>query len=234
MPRVALLTSGQRPFAKAVHTNLPRLTNKTHLVVVLADKPCEGFRYFEAETDIPTVLLDYDAQGRAENDARIMAALAAHQVDVVLLNYDRLVGAELLAAYEGRVFNHHMALLPAFKGLGAPRRTYGHSTLFYGSTIHVVNQAMDEGPIVGQVVLAREPGESFATFEARHFEHTVLLCLDFLVRIGLDTLLMVDNQPRFEQAHYGQLPFNPALCIDTGVVQWAGVLQPIGAEVPAS
>ena len=68
----------------------------------------------------------------------------------------RKVGAALLGAFEGRIYNTHPALLPAYGGQGmygdrvhaavlADRRTRS------GATVHLVTDEYDSGPIVGQV-----------------------------------------------------------------------------------
>ena len=215
MTNIAFLTSGTAEFAATIHQNLP-LIEGLNIAVVLSDKPCGGVEYFQQHTNIPTVMLDYEKHNRDENDAAIVEALKQHGAEYVLLNFNRLVGSVLLDAYPQRVFNHHPGLLPAFKKFGAQRRAYEHSTLFYGSTIHDVDLTVDEGPILMQFASGKQPNEAFENFAKRHFAYTALLCLDFLYKLHTDTLIESPhgNQRLFQNAVYGQVPFNPQLSIN--------------------
>lgn len=181
------------------------------LSCVVADSPCPGLQYVQAHTDLPTLLLDYKSRPSEALEAELVTFLQAHQIEAVLVNYNHMLGPVVLSAFEYRLFNHHMALLPSFKGFKAPKKAYEHSTLFAGSSIHRVTPEMDEGPIISQVVLAKDPKESFDAFCDRHVDHSIQLCLDFLVKLALEPAMLEGDQPYFEHATYGTMPFNPAL-----------------------
>jgi phosphoribosylglycinamide formyltransferase 1 len=104
--------------------------------------------------------------GEDEAVARMMELAKAHEIDLlVLAGYMKKVPDPLLNALKNRVVNVHPALLPAFGGEGF----YGHKVhegvvargcQFTGMTIHMVNQAYDEGQIVLQRVVPVAPGSS--------------------------------------------------------------------------
>jgi phosphoribosylglycinamide formyltransferase-1 len=89
---------------------------------------------------------------------------------VLLAGYLKRLGKPVLAAYPGRVYNTHPALLPAHGGQGM----YGdrvHAAVLAagdsvsGATIHLVDEAYDAGPIVASVevpVLADDDAGSLA------------------------------------------------------------------------
>jgi len=50
------------------------------------------------------------------------------------------------------VFNTHPALLPAFKGFNPIAKAAKERVRFLGATLHLVNESVDGGPILAQVV----------------------------------------------------------------------------------
>ena len=65
----------------------------------------------------------------------------------------RLVGPVLLEAYPNRIVNIHPSLLPSFPGLHAQRQALEHGVRVSGATVHLVDGALDAGPIVLQAAV---------------------------------------------------------------------------------
>ncbi len=71
--------------------------------------------------------------------------------------------------------NIHPALLPAFGGKGmygqkVHQAVIDHGCKISGCTVHFVDQAYDNGPIIMQRACAVEDGDTAATLAARVFE----------------------------------------------------------------
>ena len=62
----------------------------------------------------------------------------------------RLIGSDLLDAYEGRILNIHPALLPKYKGIDAIGQAYNSDDKVTGTTVHFVDSGMDTGEIIEQ------------------------------------------------------------------------------------
>ena len=113
---------------------------------------------------------------KEELDRAILRVFRAHRVDlVVLAGYLKKLGPELLKAYENRIINVHPALLPAFGGQGM----YGlrvHEAVIEsevkvtGVSVHLVNEAYDEGPIVAQERVEVAPEDTPESLAARVLE----------------------------------------------------------------
>ena len=105
-----------------------------------------------------------------------LAALAAESVDLlVLAGYLKLVPAEVIARYRGRIINVHPALLPAFGGKGM----YGirvHEAVLQsgavesGCTVHLVEEEYDRGMILVQARVPVLPGDTAQVLASRVLE----------------------------------------------------------------
>jgi phosphoribosylglycinamide formyltransferase-1 len=69
---------------------------------------------------------------------------------IVLAGFMRVLKAELLDAFPGRIVNIHPSLLPAFPGLKAWKQALTYGAKVTGCTVHFVDAGVDSGPIIGQ------------------------------------------------------------------------------------
>jgi phosphoribosylglycinamide formyltransferase-1 len=77
--------------------------------------------------------------------------LEAHGVGlVVLAGYMRILPAEFLDRFPGRVVNVHPSLLPAFPGRTAIADALAEGVRVTGVTVHIVEEEVDSGPILMQ------------------------------------------------------------------------------------
>ena len=122
-------------------------------------------------------------------DAAILDVLQRHEVDLVILaGYMRLLGARTLAAYRDRVLNIHPALLPRFGGKGLYGPAVHEAVLaagdrVTGATVHVVDERFDSGPILAQVPVPVEDGDTVELLAARVLAQEHLLFVETLQRI---------------------------------------------------
>lgn len=107
-------------------------------------------------------------RSRLEDERPWLEALAERGIDlVVLAGFMRRLHAPLLAAYAGRMLNIHPSLLPSFPGLDAIGQAWRHGVRITGCTVHLVEDALDAGPIVAQSSLEVGEGESLESLTAR-------------------------------------------------------------------
>ncbi len=103
--------------------------------------------------------------------ARTLEVLDAFGIDVILLSgYLRLLPAEVVRRYRGRILNIHPALLPAFGGKGmygmnVHRAVVEAGARESGATVHFVTEAYDDGDVLAQArvpVLPHDTPEDLA------------------------------------------------------------------------
>lgn len=116
-------------------------------------------------------------QPRAEYDAALAAALAPHAPDlIVLAGFMRVLGPELVAAFEGRILNIHPSLLPKFPGLDTHARVLEAGERWHGATVHFVTAELDAGPAIIQYRLPIRADDTPESLQQRvHVgEHIIL------------------------------------------------------------
>jgi len=86
---------------------------------------------------------------------------------VVLAGFMRILSANFVEAYLGRMLNIHPSLLPKYRGLHTHRRVLEAGDSEHGATVHFVTAELDGGPIVLQSKVRVQPEDSEATLSAR-------------------------------------------------------------------
>ena len=116
-----------------------------------------------------TEVVDHrDHPDRASFDASLAQTIDRYQPDwVVLAGFMRILGADFVARYAGRLINIHPSLLPAFPGLDTHARAIAAGCRVAGATVHQVTAALDHGPILGQVAVPILPGDTPEVLAAR-------------------------------------------------------------------
>ena len=106
-------------------------------------------------------------------DARLLAALRAHGVELVVLSgYMRPLGPKTLEGYAGRVINIHPGPLPRFGGQGMYGSRVHEAVITAGVpesaiVIHVVDEEYDHGPELARRIVPIAPGDTAQDLEAR-------------------------------------------------------------------
>ena len=88
---------------------------------------------------------------RASWDRELAALVAGLQPDLVIsAGFMKLVGADFLARFGGRMINTHPALLPSFPGMHGPRDALAYGVKVSGATVFLVDAGVDSGVILAQ------------------------------------------------------------------------------------
>lgn len=165
--RIVVLVSGSGTNLQALLDASSDPAYGAAVVAVGADR--DGTRGLERaeEAGVETFVVRLrDHPDRASWDTALTAAVAAHEPDlVVLAGFMKLVSADFLAAFPGRVLNTHPALCPAFPGTSGPADALAYGVKVTGATLFVVDEGVDTGPIVAQTAV---PVADDDTVEALH------------------------------------------------------------------
>ena len=163
--RLVVLISGRGSNMEALfEAGLP-----VEFAAVLSNRADAAGLRTAAARGIATAVIDHrDHAGRAEFDAALAAEIDRHAPDlVVLAGFMRVLTADFVRRYAGRLINIHPALLPAFPGLHTHQRALAAGVTVHGCTVHFVTAEVDAGPILIQAAVPVLPGDDETALAAR-------------------------------------------------------------------
>jgi phosphoribosylglycinamide formyltransferase-1 len=171
---------------------------------VISNRPDARGLALARERGIATTIVDHRAfASRDAFDAALADAIDAGEPDlVVLAGFMRILGADFVHRYTGRMLNIHPSLLPLYPGTDTHRRALTDRATRHGCTVHFVTPDVDGGPIVAQADVRVLPGDDPATLAARVLEQEHRLLPDVVGwfcagRLTLDGgRVCIDGHPR--------------------------------------
>lgn len=86
---------------------------------------------------------------------------------VILAGFMRVLKSPFLRAFPDRVLNIHPSLLPSFPGLRAWQQALDHGVKVTGCTVHLVDDGIDSGPILGQAAVPVLDADTADSLHAR-------------------------------------------------------------------
>lgn len=169
MLRVVILVSGRGSNMEALIRARDAGFLPLEIAAVISNRSDAGGLASAAVHGIPTLVVPH---GEHATRQAFDAALA-REIDrfapslVVLAGFMRILTAEFVARYAGRLVNIHPSLLPAFPGLHTHARALAAGCKVHGATVHFVTAELDHGPIIIQAVVPVLPDDDQARLAAR-------------------------------------------------------------------
>lgn len=138
------------------------------VVAVGVDRDCRAAE-IAAAASVPTFSVRLaDHPGRDAWDAALTEATAAHSPDLVVsAGFMKILGAQFLSRFNGRIINTHPALLPAFAGAHGVADALAYGVKVTGATVHLVDAGTDTGPILAQQAVPVLDGDDEQTLHER-------------------------------------------------------------------
>ena len=165
--RLAILISGRGSNMEALASACASGALAARIAVVIADRGGAAGLDAARARGLETAAVVHRGERRGF-ERELGAVLERHRPDAVALaGFMRVLSAEFVAQYLGRMFNIHPSLLPKHRGLDTHRRVLAAGDAVHGASVHFVTPELDAGPVVLQSQVAVLPGDSEATLAAR-------------------------------------------------------------------
>ncbi len=175
--RFAIMASGRGSNAMALLDAFDSGFIPAQLVLVVSNRAGAPVLQKAAARRVPTQVVPDLGLSRAEHEKQLLAALAAAQVDHLLLaGYMKILSPTFLRGFGGAILNIHPALLPEFPGLHAAQKQWQAGVKVAGATVHLVDEGVDSGPILLQgslEVRGDEGAEGLAERIRTEVEHVI-------------------------------------------------------------
>ncbi len=155
MKNIVILISGRGSNMEAIVRACTSEGWDARVAAVVSNRGDAAGLAFAREHGIATEVVEHRAfASRDAFDAELARRIEAHSADIVALaGFMRIVGADFVRRFEGRLVNIHPSLLPAFPGLETHRRALAAGCKVAGASVHFVTTELDHGPIIGQAIV---------------------------------------------------------------------------------
>ncbi|MGK4218281.1 phosphoribosylglycinamide formyltransferase [Kocuria marina] len=195
--RLVVLVSGSGTNLQAMIDALHQGDVEVDIAAVGADLECAGLdRARAAGIDTFVVPLSEYPDREQWNRALQRRVASYHPDRVVFAGFMRIVDAEFVSVFPGRIINTHPSLLPSFPGAHAVRDALAYGVKVTGATVHEVVADVDAGPILAQVAVpvAEDDAEAVLHERIKSAERTLLV--NALAKLSWDVTSTDPDLPR--------------------------------------
>lgn len=135
------------------------------IALVISNTPDAPGLTLAAAEGIPTATLPSGIKAFVTAAEEILAERGI--IYVALAGFMRILPANFVAQWEGRILNIHPSLLPKYKGLDTHARALAAGDAVAGCSVHLVTAKLDDGEILAQTEVAILPGDTPETLGQR-------------------------------------------------------------------
>jgi phosphoribosylglycinamide formyltransferase-1 len=169
MMRIIVLISGNGSNLQAILDHCTSGKIAGEVVGVISNK-ADAYGLVRAkDAGVATAILTQQQfASREEYDTALLALMADYQPDlVVLAGFMRILSAQLVHHFAGRMLNIHPSLLPKYQGLHTHQRAIDAGDSEHGTSVHFVTEELDGGPVILQARVPIFEGDAADEVAAR-------------------------------------------------------------------
>lgn len=167
--RVVVLISGRGSNLSAILEAAAAPDYPAAVVAVIANKAdAPGLQLAAAAGVVTEIVPSQGVMDRTVYDQSLQDAIDRYVPDlIVLAGFMRILTADFVNHYAGRMINIHPSLLPSFTGLHTHQRALDAGVHLHGCTVHFVTAELDHGPMIAQAAIPVLPDDTVASLAAR-------------------------------------------------------------------
>jgi phosphoribosylglycinamide formyltransferase-1 len=138
------------------------------ILAVGSDKPASGLAHADLY-GVPTFVVEPAKFSDTQSWAKKLEENISHYNPdlIVLAGFMKILPSSFVHSFAPRIINIHPSLLPNFPGAHAVRDALASGAKETGTTIHIVDEGVDTGPILGQKSLAVLPSDDESSLHER-------------------------------------------------------------------
>jgi phosphoribosylglycinamide formyltransferase 1 len=185
---VAVVISGRGSNMEAIVRAAQGPGARYQVVRVIADRESAGGLARATALGVRTSVVPVKQfPDRASFDTALAREIEASGARLVALaGFMRILSAEFVQQFAGRLLNIHPSLLPKYKGLDTHARAIAAGDTHHGASVHYVTAELDGGPVVMQGRLRLRPFDTPEAVSARvhTLEHIIYPHVCALIAAG--------------------------------------------------
>jgi len=169
LPKAVILISGNGSNLQAIIDAVANEELPLEISAVISNDP-SAYGLSRAENaGIETKSFDHtNYESRAHFDAQLIRTINEYKPDlIVLAGFMRILSADFVNQYLGKLINIHPSLLPKYPGLHTHKRALESGDKVHGVTTHFVTPELDAGPSIVQAKVEVRPSDNVETLAQR-------------------------------------------------------------------
>jgi phosphoribosylglycinamide formyltransferase-1 len=146
---IAVFISGTGTnFKNLIQYSLKKQSKFKIKLVVSNNLNAKGLEYAK-KFKIKKKIINY--KNLKNSEIRILNDLNKENINIICLaGFMRILTANFIKKFKGKIINIHPSLLPKYKGLNTHQRALDNKEKYSGCTVHFVNSKLDAGKIILQ------------------------------------------------------------------------------------
>ena len=164
---IVILISGRGSNMMSIVDAVNDGTLNVNVAAIISNRPDAAGLDFAEQQGIHNTVIDHKLyDSREQFDQKLASEIDQFSPDLlVLAGFMRILTAEFVEHFSGRLINIHPSLLPKFKGLNTHQRAIDAGDKEHGASVHIVTPELDDGPVILQArvpVLANDDASTLA------------------------------------------------------------------------
>ena len=154
---LSIFASGAGSNLLAIHDASLDKSFPGKLQLVICNKVCPAFELAKS-LNYETKLISNLSIEKFESIAH--QELIKKKIDLICLaGFMRILSPNFVLKWQNKILNIHPSILPMFPGLDTHKKILLNGLKIHGSTVHIVNEKIDSGQILGQFAFAVESND---------------------------------------------------------------------------
>lgn len=201
---LAILLSGNGTNLQAIIDSIDSGQLKADIKIVISNNK-DAFGLERAKINsIKNLCIDHkDFADRESFDERLLEEVKQEKIDfIVLAGFMRILGTNFIRNFPNKILNIHPSLLPKYPGLNTHKKVLENKDKEHGVTVHLVDEGLDSGPIIGSMKLKVIDGEKESDLERRIHKIEHYIYPKILSEFQEGKISTTDNKIKIDEVFY--------------------------------
>ena len=201
---LAVLLSGNGTNFQAIVDSIENGRLKAAIKIVISNnKDAYGLKRAKKH-NIKNLCLDHkDFEDRKSYDQKLKEVIKQENVDfIILAGFMRILGSDFVRNFPKKIINIHPSLLPKYPGLNTHKKVLENKDKLHGVTVHLVDEGLDSGPIIGFIKVKVEDGEKEDDLENRIHKIEHYIYPKILSQFQEGRITIIDNKIKIDNVFY--------------------------------
>ena len=201
---LAILLSGNGTNFQAIVDSIDNGQLKAVIKVVISNNK-DAFGLKRARNhNIKNLCINHkDFADRESYDQKLMETIEQEHVDfIVLAGFMRILGSDFVKNFPNKIINIHPSLLPKYPGLNTHKKVLENKDKEHGVTVHLVDEGLDSGPIIGFIKILVEDDEKENNLENKIHKIEHFIYPKILSEFQEGRITIVGNKLRIDDVFY--------------------------------